>query len=787
MKKIFRDLWENRGRTILTIVAMIVGIVGVGAVLCAYSILLRELDANYMVTDPASASLYLDRIDQYLLEEVKHLPDVKEVEARGFYRGRFEIGPDQWKTLWLFVIQDFNQPRLNKLTLNNNTQPPKTGEILLEKLAFGVANAETGDSRYVVIPGHPKIKLHITGSVHDRGEAPAWMENLVYGYITPDTLEMLGETSLNELNIIVADHYFNRDHVKQVAQKIKEVAENMGYQVSHIKVPVPGEHPHATQLASLLFILQVFGFLALALSSIIVINLISAMLAQQIRQIGVMKAIGARTSQIIIMYLGKVLFLGVIALIIGIPLALFFARMYSEFAATMLNFLIMDDSVPIAVFVVIIGIGLLLPVLSALYPIYQGSRNTVKEALSDYGISGGSLKINPLFLVLTKIKGLSRPLLLSIRNTFRKRGRVILTIGTLAVGGSTFIAAFNIGASITRTIEVIGETLPFDIEMSLARPVAQETVQDILTDIEGIRSFEGWGEAWGLRMHPDGPTGEFFPVLAPRKNTNLFKPQIIEGRWLSSKEKNEIVLSHMLVSLEKDLHLGAEMIMRIGNTNVIWKIVGIVQQIGPPVAFVTYDDLADLTGQQGMVKHLRIVATEKDEKAQLVLTQQIEKAFSEAGVVIAKQFNVKEYRKALEDHFLIIVSFLMIMAVLIIIVGGLGLMTTMSIQVIERTREIGVMRAIGASSHAIMQMIQMEGLVIGLVSWFVAIVIALPVSYQVGNIFGNIFFKAPLNFVIAPFSIWIWLGLLVVFSFLAGLFPGIKAVRLSVRDSLAYE
>ena len=261
LKKIIRDLYANRGRTILAILAMTVSLIGIGTVLCSYSILLREINANYMQTEPASASLYLKRIDKTLIEEIERTPEIKEVEARGLYQARFEISNDKWKTILLFVIKDFDELRLNKFTHEKGAWPPKKGEILLERVAFRVAQARIGEKRDVFIPGHEKVKLHITGSVYDPGKAPAWMEGLVYGYITPETLLMLGEENLNELNITVARNYFDRKHVIDVVKNVRDQIETLGYPVISMNVPVPGEHPHAGQLSALLFLMQAFGIL----------------------------------------------------------------------------------------------------------------------------------------------------------------------------------------------------------------------------------------------------------------------------------------------------------------------------------------------------------------------------------------------------------------------------------------------------------------------------------------------------------------------------------------------
>jgi len=130
---------------------------------------------------------------------------------------------------------------------------------------------------------------------------------------------------------------------------------------------------------------------------------------------------------------------------------------------------------------------------------------------------------------------------------------------------------------------------------------------------------------------------------------------------------------------------------------------------------------------------------------------------------------------------------LLFMSILIVIVGGLGLATTMSIQVIERTREIGVMRAIGASSHNLLKIISIEGLVVGIVSWILAAILAVPISKYVGDLFGMIFLRTTLDFAVSPIAFLLWLGGVILFSVLASFFPARNATRLTVRDTLVYE
>jgi putative ABC transport system permease protein len=127
------------------------------------------------------------------------------------------------------------------------------------------------------------------------------------------------------------------------------------------------------------------------------------------------------------------------------------------------------------------------------------------------------------------------------------------------------------------------------------------------------------------------------------------------------------------------------------------------------------------------------------------------------------------------------------MAVLMALVGTIGLMSTMSMNVMERTREIGVMRAIGATPKKIRTLITWEGLIIGALSLFVAFALAVLFSTWMGKFIGNMSFRTPLTLTISATGLLIWVGIIGVGSYLATLYPARRASNLSTREALAYE
>ncbi len=791
-KKVVRDLWANRGRSFLTALAMVTGVIGLGAVLCAYGILVRELDANYMRTNPASAVITVQPVTDDLVKAVRRLPGVADAEARGFFQARISARADEWKTLLLFVIDDFAAMRIGKSRREGGNWPPGKGDILIERAAFRVLGASPGDTVLVLLPGVGRQKLRITGSVHDPAQAPAWMEGLVYGYVTRETLAAFGANKevsirLNEVLLTVTEKPLDKVHIRSVVKSVTDWMEKEGYRVRRVEIPEPGHHPHQTQLKALLFLLEAFGGLSFVLSAVLVFTLIGAIMAQQVRQIGIMKAIGARTGQMAAMYLGGAFVFGLIAVVVGVPLSVVAARLYSAFAANMLNFEIVDASVPLWTYLVLLGTGVFTPALSALYPIYRGSRITVREAITDYGINTAKVARGLTDRLFEGVKGLPRPLLISLRNTFRRKGRIVLTLGTLAIGGAMFITALNVGASITKTIGVFRDAMRYDLKVSMKKPLSVEEVAPIVGRVQGVAGFEGWGQAQGAIVYADGTEGNEFPIIAPPPDTALLRPRIVEGRWLTASDNNALVVNHVFMSRQPHLKLGDEVNLRVGTDGARWRIVGIIRQIGEPTAFANYGYLAGLTGQKGLFKTLAIVTKERSTAAHRAVSEELERSFEKAGIDITEMISIYDIQHILEDHFLVLTMLLLFMSGLIVIVGGLGLMTTMSIQVIERTREIGVMRSIGASSHELFKIIGVEALVLGMASWLIALVLAVPISRHVGDIFGMIFLRTTLDFAVAPMGFVLWLGVVVIFSIAASFFPARRAIRLTVRETLSYE
>ena len=780
-RKAVRDFWHERARTVLVIAAIALGIAAFAAVMSSYAILTRELDRGYLDTNPASAILRVDSIDDDLVAAVLQNPEVSNAEPRRTLTGQIKSGPMQWRNLTLFVVKDYGNIRINKLEPEQGAWPPSTGEVLIERDAFQVARAHIGDAVTVKTADGVEQPLVISGRVHDVGQAQARMENVVYAYTNLDTLVQLGERPYyDRLNILVAQNRFDEDHIRRVAEDVKSLIESRGHIVWRVDVPSPGKHPHSDLMGMLLLAMSSFGLFVLVLSGILVVNLLTAMMASQVRQIGVMKAIGGTRWQIARIYFSQALFLGIAAVIVALPLGLVGSRALCQYMAVFLNFNIYSFAVPVWVYLLVAVVGIAAPLMAAAYPVWKGSGAPVRVALADFGLGATTFGATRFDRLLARVGGTFRPLLFAIRNSFRRRARLVLTLATLAAGGLFFLAALNVRASMINTLDRMFATRKFDLAVALREAYDSEKLQQAVSATPGIRRAEGW-------LWTEASLGqESFSVIALPAGTQLLEPEIIEGRGLLPSDTDAIVVNNALAGRSPRMRVGNTVTLSIEDVEKSWRVVGLAREPFSPA--VGYVPLSAMQQQlPGKVNSLRLSLDRADEDSIAAVKTSLDRNLERQGMRARSSTSKADSRFGFDQHMVMIYVFLIVMSAIIGCVGGLGLMTTMSLNVLERRREMGVLRAIGATPRTVWLMVIAEGLVIGVLSWAIAAVLAWPVSKFVGDSMVRMLFRSGLDFTFEPLGLVIWLVVSIALSAVASFVPAWRASRATVREALAYE
>ena len=829
--KVIRDLWGHKGRTILVVLSIAVGVFAVGMVAGSQTIITRGMSESWASVNPASSSIFSDLFDEEMLWTVRHMPGVKEADARRSSGFRFKVLRDGvevkvvaapgsqngWRNLSLYTYADFENTRVFRLRPVSGAWPPPKEEVLIERSSTDWMGAQVGDTVVVETPSGKQRQLRIAGTVHDLTQTAASWVGRGFGYVSPETMEWLGlDRGFDELDIIVAGDAMNKDHVRAVTEEVRKKVETSGRQVYYTWIPTPGKHPAAESIDPINMILGALGLLSLVLSGFLVINTMQAQLAQQTRQIGIMKAVGGQLGQILGVYYAMVVAYAVLALAVGLPLGALAAGWMAGFMARLVNFDLPTLRPSTQVLALELAVGLLVPVLAAFYPILSAARVSAARAMSDYGLSnirmrttrrdaraaetdrapkGGTASGVPAQkknlgtrLADLQARIFSRPLLLSLRNTFRRRGRVALTLATLVLGGAIFIAVFTVKDSLTLTLTHMFNYVEYDAYVSFKRPYRIDHMQQVALEVPGVRAAESWEFATARRIRPDDTESDNIIMYAPNADSPLVHPTLVAGRWLGPADDQAVVVNTLLLKDEPDIKVGDAITLKIAGDETKWTVVGIMKGTPPiAMAYVNYPYMAKMLGHVGRSSMLFTVTDSHDAASQARIAQALEDRFEALGMGVSGTQTSSTERAQIQSQFDVLVIFLLIMAVLLAVVGGIGLMGTMSLNVLERTREIGVMRAVGATGLAISQIVIVEGLLIGLISWAIGVLLAYPLSTALSNMVGNSILRSPLSYTFSTTGALLWLALALTLASLASLLPARSASRISVREVLAYE
>jgi putative ABC transport system permease protein len=687
------------------------------------------------------------------------------------------------------------RPRINQILPQQGTTVPQDREVILERKTLDSLDVRVGDVIEIELADGTIKHMRVAGSAQEPTIGYDGILGDPKGFITYDTLEWLGyPLSLNQLLITLSENPDDKAHIEQMSNLITDRLERSGREVYRTELSQRNKHPLASIIQALLSVLAILGVLIVFLSGSLISNTMSALLNQHLRQIGVMKLVGARQSQVVGMYLTLIAALGSIALVIAVPMAGWGAFGLSSLAADVINFVLRDPPplpvVPLAVFIQVV-IALLVPLGAGMLPVFKGSRTTVREALSSTGLSAENGDQRPARInqMVERFRWISRPLLISLRNTFRRRGRLALTLFTLTLGGAIFIAVFNTQVALDRKVEESVKYFQADVSLDFARPYRIKEVQREAMAVPGVERVEVWTSAYAELVNANSSASDTVGILAPPADSSLIDPTLLEGRWLLPGDENAIVVNEAFWTDYPDLLTGDVLRLKIDGKEDDWTIVGVFQYTGVDdlIAYANYDYLARELNQVHHASVYRIVTDEHSLVSQKRISSLLQERFQELGYHISSIESGAAFAASLTDMLRLLIIVLLTMALLTALVGSIGLAGTMSMNVLERTREIGVLRAIGAHNQIVSKLVIVEGLIIGLLSFALGGLLSLPITSLLSNVISLSIFNSPAQFILAAQGFGIWLALVLLLSTGASLLPARSATQLTIREVLAYE
>ena len=699
-------------------------------------------------------------------------------------------GEGEWQNLIIQVLPEGDQT-IDKITLLNGRWSADE-EIMLS--VHRQAGLGVGEKLQLQLVTGAERDLEIVGTVRDQTIGVAGTSYFVAparGYVTFETQSWLQEHLDYDTLLVTVEPDMDSDGLDELADEIEGIIEQSGREADSVITTLETAHPNSGYVSAAVGLLVLLGFLSVFLSGFLVFNAMSALFAQQINYIGIMKAIGAQRSVIIRMYVVFIFVFGVIALLISIPSSAWAAAELGEFLAVRLNFHPGDmTTVPLAVILQVV-IALFVPQITGIIPILRASRVSVQEAITTTGIETGDFGKGWIDQQLERIKGLKRPLLISLRNTFRRKGRLALTLITLSLGGAVFIATFNVRASLDSYIDKVAKYVLADVTVDFIRPYRIDEIEKVLKSFDGVAEVEPQGTASVQLLDDSGEMIENVEMFGAVPGSDLTQPIVLKGRWIIPGDQNAIVLNEAFLTHYPEIDLGDTVTLNMGRKEVEWQVVGFFQFIGSDyfLVYVPMGYLNQVTGNLNKAPNFQIVATSDVTTAGLEaeLAQRLDDSLRERGYNVRSATSSEEIRGNATQGLDTMTIFLLIMSGLTALVGSISLTGTMGMNVMERTREIGVMRAIGATDRQVKGLVIVEGIIIGLISWIFAVLLAFPISSLMYYILNTAIFgvAGETTFTVTGFIIWV--VIVIVLSVVASIVPANNAARLTIREVLAYE
>ncbi|MCG3209665.1 MAG: hypothetical protein FOGNACKC_03292 [Anaerolineae bacterium] len=795
--KVFSDLWRNKARTMLAVLSIATGVFAVGATFGMADQMLSGMDAAHQAVTPSHIMMFLnDGIDRSTVIQLKKTKGVVDIEPGNNIAIRYKIHPeDDWDTGVIVMRDDYTDQTYDVVQLKEGGWPEKN-HYGIERLSSQNFGINIGDSVIFEVDNREK-PLEITGKIRHPFVPPPQFGGPAYFFADARGLERFGVKDGEFEQLLVRVSPYSEDYARDIASEIKDKLSKEGVGVGAIIYQDPLKHWGRSVMEGINLVLQVLAIVSLGASVVLILNTLTALVTEQTNQIGIIKAIGGTAGIIIKIYLVGVLVYGLLALLIALPLGALVAYGASKWLLNLFN--IDYDTFQYSGRALLLqsGAALAVPMVAALWPVLHGAALTVREAIASYGLGSGRFGRSWLDRRVEAVgrRLFSTPYATALGNMFRRKGRLILTQLVLIVAGAMFLAVMTLSSSITYTLDNEFTRRNYDLTINLKENERIDRVTQLIEATPGVTHAEVWfshGASLlkaGQRTNEAGVGVEL--VGLPAEN-NTFAPLIVAGRWLRPSDDRAIVILKDTAD-DHGIKLGDTIKLdagELGDDN--WQVVGMYQSIlsggigSIDPVYANLEAVYRATKKHNVGSQVYIRTAQHNAATADQMAASLKDMLNNRGIEPMFSDTVYKFRDNLDNQFNLIITMLLVLAVIVAVVGGIGLMGSLSISVVERTREIGVMRAIGARSLTIMGMFVMEGLLQGVFSWLVVVPISVVLGKFMSDALGQAMFQTNLDYRYNFMAVVVWLVIILVVSVLAAILPARNATRISVRDSLAY-
>jgi putative ABC transport system permease protein len=795
--KVWYDIWRSPVRTLLAVLSIAAGVFAVGVIFGLTDQVYSGMDAAHQAVVPSHINMSLDTpIDRDTAQALVKVAGVENVEPYNELAIRYKIQPqDKWQPGMLVMRDDYAHQTYDMVQLKEGAWPTND-TIGIERLTSQWHHLSIGSSVIFEV-GNTQRSLPITGLIRHPFVPPPRFGGQGFFFVDADGMERFGIAKGQFWRIYVRVTPYSQDHAREVASAIKERLGREGVGVLVTLYQEPTRHWARPFVEGVTVVMQALAVISLLLSVVLVLNTLVALITQQTNQIGIIKAIGGTTRTVIKIYLAGVMIYGILALLISLPLGVMMSFLLSRWFLNLFNvdypaFRWSNPAVALQILA-----ALAVPLVAALWPVLHGAVITVREAMSTYGL-GADFGNDRLDQWVERVGSRLLPAVYAmvLANTIRRKGRLVLSILVLIAAGCMFLMVMSLATSIKATVDDEFLRRHYDISLQFKERERIDQATALAAATGGVAASAVWYiqparillQGQRAREAGVGTQIQGVPINDP-----MYRPLIVAGRWLESGDSHAILMNEETAN-DNHLKLGDTVSLDLGSVGRSdWQIVGLYRvvfatyQLQPDVLYAPLEAVLTTVkkSSQGGLLYVRTLSHGAETVREMA--NELEDIFRAHNMQVRYGETIDALRAAAYSEFQVLISMFLALAVLAAGVGGVGLAGALGINVIERRKEIGVLRAIGACSGTITNMFVLEGVLQGLLSWIVAVPLSFVAGRPLANALGRAMFNTDLNYCYNASAVAIWLAAILVISVLAALLPARNAARISVQQSLAYE
>ena len=794
LKKSWKDLSRRKARTIFTIITVALGVMGIGLFAItplADRAVQAELKAEKMHNIGVQVTNVLLTAGQ--LQDLESLDNVDQVSPRALLPVTIEIG-DRRENALLVGIPDYDNQEVDVIRITSGEAPGgmealtdqgNESNAVITLAAGDTVTVEDARGRTHDLKVSGVGKNFITGGA-TRGGTAVFYTNLA-------TLEQIrGQGGYTHLEFTVKDA--DPDAMAKTVEVIRD------YLVTNTPVVAfdnladvreEGYWEGREIFSQLMSFMAILAFMILFVSLFLISNTMNTIVSEQTREIAMMKAIGATRGKVFRSFLTTSAIVGLLGAGIGAVLGIVVAYWVgSTFAMTGFGFeTTFDVHWPTVLISLAVGVGVV--VLASLPALFRTLRVSVVEGLESHGISAD---YGNTFLdrSLMGIRGVPRVVQMGIRNAFRRKGRSISTLLQVAFAVAVVIAMLNLGAALTTVTLRAYDIWTWDLSTTVADNPTDPMTVDKTALIEGIEGVKSAEPVYYALAEINDRTVAFSGYV---QDTEMLDNSVTltkngQGRWWTPEEAKanaRVVVIGDALSKFEDVELGDTVELMTATGPRKFEVIGIDaafmnngQFIYAPLETVQ-DVLQKGDAVNGFYMRTDSEAHDAIDATSRRVTDELEVLGYRVDVTVnyvATEQNVAQ-NKTLSSLFLM-VSFIVVLIVLI------GLMSTLVMNILDRTTEIGMLRCIGAQSKDVRRVFSSEGLFLAFLGW----IVGLPLGYAVYRIIV-VSMASAMKLTLPDNYDAVYVGWSLVFAMIGTLlvisFPLRRAAKMKPGDAIRYE